>query len=429
MALKKSVVIIGGGWSGIGVAGSLAYNNFDDYILLEQTDSIGGFWKYHTYDSVRMHDLSRLYKTPHDLSEKYKDHFLLQSEVPIYLQQYADYYEISNHILFGFKVTRISHQDDEEFCWTVTGINVGENIERTYICKYLCIATSYCRVPIIPENIKKSMNRFKTKIIHSADYKNPSNFDISKHRKILIIGGGHSSSEISTELTDAGFHVTIAHRSGQYFMRQQDWTSYLSNQTIEKSLQYWGYSMADENFKEILEAFNEQFSEKIYHINDEIHWTIPILRPASFIILHKKTFIDDMHFFDLLQNKSIEIKGSVREITEEGVIFEKNSEIQQFDGIILCTGFSHGLEQFLDDSNQYLSNHRYHYLPPEKSSLPITDGRCKSIIKNNLYFPGFDYGINQRVDFALYSWYVGERILSDIIGNDFTPELSPSKFK
>ncbi|CAF3631271.1 unnamed protein product [Rotaria sp. Silwood1] len=32
--------------------------------------------------------------------------------------------------------------------------------------------------------------------------------------------GGHSSTEISIELTDAGFHVTIAHHGGQYFMRQ-----------------------------------------------------------------------------------------------------------------------------------------------------------------------------------------------------------------
>ncbi|CAF3335899.1 unnamed protein product [Rotaria socialis] len=381
MELKKFVVIIGGGWSGIGVAESLAYNSFDDYVLLEQTDCFGGFWKYNTYDSVRMHDLSRLFKTPHDLSEKYKDHFLLQSEVPIYLQQYAEYHGIPNHTILGFKVTRIFHKTDEEFCWKVTGIHLAANVETTY------------------------------------------------HRKILIIGDGHSASEISTELADAGFHVTIAYRSGQYFMRQQDWTPYLSNQTIEKSLEFWKYSMADENFNEILDRFNEKFSEKIYHINHEINWAIPSLKPASFIVSHKKTFIDDDHFFDLMQQKLIEIKGSVREIVGEGVIFDQKLDAEEFDGIILCTGLSSVLEQFLDDANQYLSNHRYLHLPPEKSRLPITDGRCKSATKNNLYFPGFDYGINQRVDFALYSWYIGERILDDIMGNNFTPELSRSKFK
>ncbi|CAF1434423.1 unnamed protein product [Rotaria sp. Silwood1] len=154
--------------------------------------------------------------------------------------------------------------------------------------------------------------------------------------------GGHSSTEISIQLTDAGFHVTIVHRGGQYFMRQYAWTPYLSNQTIEKPLQYWGYSMAD-----------EKFSEKLYYFNNETHLTIPLLRPASFIISNKKIFIDDAHFFDLLQKKSIEIKGSVREIIEKGIIFENKAEIQEFDGIILCTGFSHGREQFFDDASQY----------------------------------------------------------------------------
>lgn len=429
MESKKAVIIIGGGWSGIGVAGSLAFYNFDDYMLLEQTECLGGFWKNYTYDSVRMHDLSRLYKTPQHLSDKYKDHFLLQSEVPIYLKEYAEYYGILSHTIFEFKVKRISHQEDNEFCWRVKGINLNDNSERVYLCKYLCISTSYCRVPFIPENITKSMASFRSKIIHSADYKNPSSFDIEKHRKILIIGGGHSSAEISTELTDAGYHVTIAHRGGQYFMQQNDWTPYLSSRTIENSLKYWQYSMADENFKEILNLFDEQFTEKLYHINSEINWAVPSLRPASFIILHKKTFIDDAHLFDLLQNKSIIVKGSVREIVRDGVIFENKAEIEVFDGIILCTGFSHGLEQFLDDAHHYLSDHRYRHLPPEKSSLPMTDGRCKSLTKNNLYFPGFDYGINQRVDFALYSWYIGERILVDIIGNTFMPELCPTKFK
>ena len=162
----------------------------------------------------------------------------------------------------------------------------------------------------------------------------------------------------------------------------------------------------------------------IYPINDEIHWKTPSLSPAFFILFHKKTFIDDPHFFDLLHSRTIRIIGPVSKIVENGVILEENSSVLEYDGIILCTGFSHGLEEFLDDSQQYLSSHRYLHLPPERSVLPITNGRCKSLVKENLYFPGFDYGVNQRVDFALYSWHVGECILAKIRRNEFTPELN-----
>ena len=86
---------------------------------------------------------------------------------------------MQNIIRFRLKVIRITH---EEFCWKIIGFDLNENVERRYICKYLCIATSYCRIPFIPLNLQKFFNYFQG--------------------KILLIGGGHSSSEISTELTD-----------------------------------------------------------------------------------------------------------------------------------------------------------------------------------------------------------------------------------
>ena len=82
MEIKKSVIIIGGGWSGIGVAGSLAYNKFGDYLLLEQTDCLGGFWKYHTYDSVRMHDLTRYIKHLLNLWKSIKIIFFCDPKYP-----------------------------------------------------------------------------------------------------------------------------------------------------------------------------------------------------------------------------------------------------------------------------------------------------------------------------------------------------------
>ena len=416
---KKSVIIIGAGWSGIGVAGALAFNNFEDYMILEQTECFGGFWKYHTYDSVRMHDMSRLYKTPEHLA--HKNHFLTREEVPTYLSQYAQHYGIEKKTLFGTKVIRI-YQDGED--WIVECLQNDSTTKITFSTTHLCIATSYCRMQFIPEILKSSMKKFTGKILHSDDYKRPTDFP-STCKSILIIGGGHSASEISTELTDAGFHASIAHRGGQYFMKQSDWSSYLSKQNLKKSLDSWRYSMADLEFKDLVESYDKEFGRQVLSINDRVGWKVPNLEPASFILFQKKTFIDDDHFLDLLQNGTIRVIDTVREIIEDGVIL-MDSQKMKFDGIILCTGFQHGIGEFLEDSESYLSSHRYAHLPPERTMLPLTDGRCTSTVKKNLYFPGFDYGINQRVDFALYSWNIGEKILSQILGEKFTPEIYKS---
>lgn len=61
--------------------------------------------------------------------------------------------------------------------------------------------------------------------------------------------------------------------------------------------------MKDIEFKQLLDKFNQEFSQHIYPMNNDVHWTIPSLEPASFIILHKKTFIDDPHFIDLVEKE------------------------------------------------------------------------------------------------------------------------------
>ena len=86
------------------------------------------------------------------------------------------------------------------------------------------------------------------------------------------------------------------------------WTPGLSNQAIQKSLQYWNYSMNDIQFKQLLDKFDQQFSEEIYTRSNDVNWTIPSLQPTSFIVLHEKTFTDDLHFIPSTEGRVIRKK-------------------------------------------------------------------------------------------------------------------------
>ena len=72
--------------------------------------------------------------------------------------------------------------------------------------------------------------------------------------------------------------------------------------------------MNDIQFKQLLDKFDQQFSEEIYTRSNDVNWTIPSLQPTSFIVLHEKTFTDDLHFIQLIEKKSILIKGNVQDI-------------------------------------------------------------------------------------------------------------------
>ena len=46
------VAIIGGGFSGIGAAILLDRAGFDDYLMIEQGDGVGGAWHWNTYPGI-----------------------------------------------------------------------------------------------------------------------------------------------------------------------------------------------------------------------------------------------------------------------------------------------------------------------------------------------------------------------------------------
>ena len=54
---------------------------------------------------------------------------------------------------------------------------------------------------------------------------------------------------------------------------------------------------------------------------------------------------------------------------------------------------------------------KYSFLPKERPYLwPNTNGRSKSRVFDNLYFPGFDQGYLGGLTIGIYSWQVGEDI-------------------
>src|SRR2546427_6954132 len=55
IAVDHEVVVIGAGFSGIGAAIKLDQAGFNDYVVLEEGDGVGGAWHWNTYPGVAVH--------------------------------------------------------------------------------------------------------------------------------------------------------------------------------------------------------------------------------------------------------------------------------------------------------------------------------------------------------------------------------------
>lgn len=95
---QPSIVIIGTGFGGLGMAIQLQKAGFENFILLEKEDRIGGTWRDNTYPGaacdVQSHFYSYSFEPKHDWSKK----FGLQQEILGYMQHCATKYNLNDKI-------------------------------------------------------------------------------------------------------------------------------------------------------------------------------------------------------------------------------------------------------------------------------------------------------------------------------------------
>lgn len=98
------------------------------------------------------------------------------------------------------------------------------------------------------------------------------------------------------------------------------------------------------------------------------------------------------------------IDGNRRPIeafTEHGIRFGDGAE--EFDDVILATGFEPRLEEFIADSELLGPAHTW-------KSFPLTDGRARSRVFPSIFFPGFDRTPLGGHSLGRWGFEVGERI-------------------
>jgi indole-3-pyruvate monooxygenase len=104
------------------------------------------------------------------------------------------------------------------------------------------------------------------------------------------------------------------------------------------------------------------------------------------------------------------ISNSIQQLTKTGVIFN-NGVAQDYDAIILGTGFRPGINKILRQSELYLNEN--------DRLLPKTDGKCQSIVDPTLYFVGFEKIVGASATYGYYGWCTGKRIALQLLERQF----------
>jgi cation diffusion facilitator CzcD-associated flavoprotein CzcO len=201
-AEQLDVVIVGAGFAGIGAAIELKRLGFDDFVLLDREDDLGGTWYVNHYPGLAVDVPTTTYSYFFEPNPNWSRLFSTGTEIKQYADDVADKYDVRRHIRFNTTVES-ARWDDEDKLWQVS-LAGGDTLSA----RYLITATGFLSQPKLPDI--PGINDFAGKIVHTTEWDDA--YDPSEHR-IAVIGTGATAVQLIPELAKTAAQLTVYQRT------------------------------------------------------------------------------------------------------------------------------------------------------------------------------------------------------------------------
>ncbi|WP_051361830.1 flavin-containing monooxygenase [Solimonas soli] len=208
---QMSVLIIGTGFSGLGMAVRLKQAGIEDFVLLERAQGVGGTWRDNRYPGCACDVQSHLYSFSFELNPDWTRMFAQQPEIERYLQGVADKYELLPHVRFGANVSA-ARWDEAAALWRVTTQD-----GRTFAGRVLVSGMGALSNPAFPKI--PGLADFKGKLFHSAQWDH--DYDL-KGKRVAVIGTGASAIQFVPQIVPKVAHLDLYQRTPPWIMPKPD---------------------------------------------------------------------------------------------------------------------------------------------------------------------------------------------------------------
>ena len=175
------VAILGSGFSGLGMAIRLLQEGFEDFVVLERGDDVGGTWHYNTYPGCACDVPSHLYSFSFAPNPDWSHTYSPQAEIRDYLRRCADEFGVRPYVRLGHEVTS-AEWDEDERRWRVA-TSRGDFSARVLVSGMGPLTEP--KVPDIP-----GLDEFEGETFHSARWNH--DYDL-RGKRVASIGTGASA--------------------------------------------------------------------------------------------------------------------------------------------------------------------------------------------------------------------------------------------
>ena len=342
-------IIIGAGMAGILAGIKLKQAGYDDVVIYEKADRVGGTWRENTYPGLTCDVTSHSYTYSFAPNPDWSREYPAGPEIFEYFESVAKKFGVDAFIRFNEEIVSCIFEGGK---WHLRTKNGDEDS-----ADFLIGATGVLHHPSFPDI--KGLDSFQGALFHSARWDHSVPLD---GQRIGVIGTGSTGVQIITALATRAANLKHFQRTAQWIRptvnavyTAEEKAAFRNNPALideirnspeyDANIRYWSKAITDASSPEMamVEAMllhNLEESVKDPELKERLR---PNYRAGC------KRMVISPDYYEKVQLPNVEIVTEAIEAIEAKGIRTKDGVLHELDVIALATGFK--ADQFLRPMN------------------------------------------------------------------------------
>jgi cation diffusion facilitator CzcD-associated flavoprotein CzcO len=335
---ETGVVIVGTGFSGLGMAIQLRKEGREDFVILEKATDVGGTWRDNTYPGCACDIPSHMYSFSFEQNPGWSRAYSPQPEIWAYMRGVADKYDLRRFIRFDQEMTG-ARWDSDEARWHVSAASGDE-----FVGRFLVAGVGALHLPQIPE--LPGIEKFQGASFHSAQWDH--DYDL-KGKKVAVVGTGASAVQFVPEIAQDVAKLSLFQRTPPWIMPKADhempgWTRRAFKavpflQRAYRDFLYWTLEARAIGFNG--HAGVMKLGQRLAQRNIDKAVKDPELRAKltpDYTMGCKRVLVSNAYYPALIRDNVEVVTDGVTEVREHSIV-DAAGVSHEVDAIIYGTGF------------------------------------------------------------------------------------------
>ena len=207
----QKIAIIGAGPGGLCMGIRLKAAGFEDFVILEKAEGVGGTWFHNRYPGCAVDLPSYFYSFSFEKKYDWPRPYAPQSELLAYMEGVAEKYGLLPHCRFGQEVSR-AVWDEEDARWSLAMAS-GEEV----LADVVVSAVGMFNDLVYPDI--EGRDDFEGPAFHSARWDWSQDLE---GKRIAVIGSAASAVQIVPEIVKVASQVHLFQRTANWVLPKED---------------------------------------------------------------------------------------------------------------------------------------------------------------------------------------------------------------